>query len=121
MAEELGINVLAWAFMLSTFGAVLYSYSVFMFAKDEVDGTRKKFSWSRYKEEHWDNWVWAIMLIPVMAIFAEQIWKYTMEYFEKDWPFYDVIYLCTGVLAEGLRWAMKKGKSVIGALKNGNK
>lgn len=107
-----------WAWAL--FGVVLYNYLVFNLAKDELDDSRKKFSFRRYVKTKWDNWVWSILLVPVIVVYGDQLWYYTMSYLEKDWKFYDVLYLGAGVLAEGTYYILKKFKLVISALR-GNK
>lgn len=104
-----------WAWAL--FGVVLYNYLVFNLAKDELDDSRKKFVFKRYAKAKWDNWVWSILLVPVIVIYGDQLWYYAMAYFEKDWEFYDVLYLGAGVLAEGLYYVLKKGQVVIKALR----
>ena len=90
------------------FGVILYNYLVFNLAKDELDDSKQTFSFRRYAKAKWDNWVWSILLVPVIVIYGDQLWYYVMAYFEKDWQFYDVLYLLAGVLAEGLYYILKK-------------
>lgn len=102
------------------FGVILYNYLSFNLHKDELDDTGKSFSFKTYRKSRWDNWVWSLLCVPVIVVYGDQLWYYTMAYFEKDWEFYAVIYLGAGVLAEFLYYVLKKGKLVINALR-GNK
>lgn len=90
------------------FGVVMYNYLVFTLTKDELDDSNKKINFKAYFKEKWDNWVWALFCVPVIVIYGDQLWYYVMAYYEKDWQFYNVIYLGAGVLAEGLYYLLKK-------------
>ena len=90
------------------FGVVMYNYLVFTLTKDELDDSNKKLSFKTYFNGKWDNWIWALFCVPVIVIYGDQLWYYIMAYYEKDWKFYDVVYLTAGVLAEGLYYLLKK-------------
>jgi len=115
--NQVGYEDWLWAL----FGVVVYNYLLFVFAKDETDGTRKKFNWQSYKAERWDNWIFSFLMVPIIVIYGEQLWYYVMEWQEKEWKFFDVIFLGSGLLAEGLYFGLKKIKLMINALKGTNK
>lgn len=100
------------------FGVIVYNYLLFSFTKDKTDGTSKKFNWNSYKSNRWNNWILSFMMVPIIVIYAEQIWYYIMQWQKLDLEFYDVLFLGSGVLAEGLYFVLKKIKLVTSALKS---
>ena len=116
-AESVELIKQSKPWLWAVFGVILYNYLSFNLHKDELDDSGKQFSFKTYRKGRWDNWVWSILCVPVIVVYGDQLWYYTMAYFEKDWKFYDVIYLGAGVLAEGLYYILKKFKLVINALR----
>ncbi len=109
--EDLG-NWL-WTF----YGVLGYNWLHFMWTKDGYDESRKRFSFKRYTLKTWDNWVWTFIFIPVVAVYAEQLFYYFMQYFEKDWLFYDAVYLGGGILSGIVYLLFKRLAKLYKALK----
>jgi len=115
-SEEATLDDWLWA----AFGVMVYNYLMFVFAKDETDGTRKKFNWKGHVGDRWDNWIFSFMMVPIIVIYGEQLWYYLMQWQKWDWKFYDVVFLGSGALAEGIYFVFKKIGTLIKALKGSN-
>ncbi len=115
MMENLG----NW--LWTSYGVLGYNWLHFMWTKDGYDESRKRFSFKRYTIRTWDNWVWTILFIPIVAIYAEQIFYYFMKAYEKNWEFNDAVYLGGGLLSGFVYYIIKKLLTIAKALKSINK
>ncbi len=107
-----------WTWAL--YGVIAYSWLHFMWTKDGYDEGRKRFSFKKYAQRTWDNWVWTILFIPIVAVYAEQIFYYFMKAYEKTWLFNNAVYL-GGVLLSGfVYYIIKKLLTISKALKSHN-
>ena len=110
--EELFDNI----YVLSAYGFLIYTVSLFVIEKDEYDNTDKHFSIKKYLSHNWDNWLLSLILVPVIATKAEGLWLGTMDIWGKTWSFYDVYYLGVGALVEvvyfGIKWIRNKVKKL---------
>lgn len=104
----------------SSYGVIAYNWLHFMWKKDGYDESRKRFSFKRYAKSTWENWVWTFIFIPVTAVYAEQIFYYFMKVYEKDWLFYDAVYLGGGILSGLVYLFFKKLFTIARALKSHN-
>lgn len=99
------------------YGVIVFNWLAYMFTKDGYDDTRKKFRPKAYALRRWDNWVWSFLFIPIVVVYAKEIFYYFMQAYEKDWTFYDVVYLGAGALSEFVYYLFKKLRSITQALK----
>jgi hypothetical protein len=99
-------------------GVVIYEAAFFVMATDELDGTKKRFNYKKYKDDNWPNWFFALLCVPITVVFGEQIWYYLMNHLGKDWVFMDVLFLLSGPLADGIFWGLKKIKIIVNSVKS---
>lgn len=95
-------------YVLAAYGWVIYTILMFVLSKDKYDNESKKFDYYKYLSQNFDNWVLSLLLVPVMAHFAQDIWLGAMDYFEKTWDFRKPYYLLVGALVEIIYWAIAK-------------
>lgn len=95
-------------YILSLYGFIIYTYLNFVFTKDKYDDANKKFNYKKYLSSNWDNWLLSLLLVPVIAFYANDIWGGLMDWQEKDWQFRKVYYLGVGALVEFVYWIFNK-------------
>jgi len=112
MMEELFDNI----YVLAFYGFLIYSVIMFVTEKDEFDAEDKKFSIKKYLSHNWDNWLLSLILVPVIATKAQDIWAGAMEIGGFEWNFYQVYYLGVGAVVEALytliKWVKNKRKKI---------
>jgi hypothetical protein len=104
----------------AVFGVFAYEAAFFVMATDETDGSKKHLNYKRYLDDNWPNWLFALICVPIVVFYGQQVWYYVMQYMEKDWAFMDVLFLGSGALADGLFWGLKKLKAIAKAVKGNN-
>jgi len=104
-------------YFLSFYGFLIYSVGVFVIKKDKYENENKKLLIKKYLFDNWDNWIFSLMLVPIIAIKAEDMWAILMEVVEKKWIFYKVYYLGVGIIVEAfyilIEWVNNKRKKLI--------
>ena len=104
-------------YVLSAYGFLIYTVLLFVIEKDEYDNADEHFSIKKYLSKNWDNWLLSLILVPIIATKAEDIWAGAMDIFTKTWTFYDVYYLGVGALVEalytGIKWINNKRKKLM--------
>jgi len=110
--EEVFNNI----YVLAAYGFLIYTVLMFVIEKDEYDGEGKKFCVKTYVRRNWDNWLLSLILVPIIATKAQDIWAGAMEIFSKEWTFYNIYYLGVGALVEalytGVKWINNKRKKL---------
>lgn len=81
---------------------------MFVLAKDRYDGTNKHFSYKKYAKTNWDNTLLSLILVPVIAYYAADIWGAVTDWIEKDYIFRKVYYIGVGAVVELLYWLANK-------------
>ena len=94
-------------YFLSAYGFLIYTVLLFVMKKDEYDEDNKHFSLRKYLKKNWDNWLLSLILVPIIATKAHDIWAGAMEIAGKTWTFYHVYYLGVGALVEALYTLIK--------------
>lgn len=110
--EELFDNI----YVLAVYGFVIYTAVLFVMEKDEYDDVNKHFNLTKYLIRNWDNWLLSVILVPIMATKAVDIWGAIISIWDKTWPFYDLYYLGVGAVVEalytGIKWIKNKRKKL---------
>lgn len=110
--EELFKNI----YVLAAYGFLIYTVVMFVMEKDEYDDKDQHFSVKKYLNKNWDNWLLSIILVPIIATKAQDIWAGAMEMAGKEWNFYDIYYLGVGAVVEalytGIKWIKNKRKKL---------
>jgi len=110
--EELFDNI----YVLSAYGCLIYTIGLFVIEKDKYDDIDKHFSIKKYLSHNWDNWLFSLILVPVIATKAEELWLGAMDIVGKTWLFHSGYYLGVGALVEtmyfGIKWIRAKVKKL---------
>ena len=110
--EQLFDNI----YVLAAYGFLIYTVLMFVIKKDEYDNEDKDFSIKKYFKQNWDNWLLSLILVPIIATKAEDIWLASMEVVGRSWRFFIFYYLGVGALVEllytGIKWINNKRKKL---------
>ena len=103
-------------YVLSAYGFLIYTVLMFVMKKDEYDDADESFSVKKYLRQNWDNWLLSLILVPIIATKAEDIWLASMDIVGKSWRFFVIYYLGVGAIVEllytGIKWIKNKRKKL---------
>jgi hypothetical protein len=83
------------AYISTLYGTILFLIVILRRDKDKFDDGNLKFSWVLYKESHWDNWLMAFAVIPLVAH-----WLPDLLSFVYDGKWHTGFYALSGFLVE---------------------
>lgn len=83
------------AYISTLYGTVLFLIVILRRDKDKFDDEHQKFSWTLYKEAHWDNWLMAFAVIPLVAHWMPGLISFV---YKGEW--YTGFYALSGFLIE---------------------
>ena len=87
-------------------GWLAFNFVMLSMSKDEDE---KNFALKIYFQEHWDNWVASLFMIPVLLFFGYSKLNITIDANNLEWS--DMYYPCSGFFTELVKVAYKKWKA----------
>ena len=101
--EQLFNNI----YVLAAYGFLIYTVVLFVMEKDDYDDANEHFSIKKYFNRNWDNWLLSLILVPIIATKAGELWLGAMDIAGKSWRFFIIYYLGVGAIVEMLYTAIK--------------
>lgn len=83
------------AYISTLYGTLLFIVVMLRRDKTKLDEAGKKFNWKNYKEQSWDNWLMALVVVPGVVHWAPDLFSFV---YEGEW--HSGIYAISGFLVE---------------------
>lgn len=103
-------------YLIGFFGWFLYCYFLFHKAKEKADTTETDFDWPAYKKKNWDNWLWSLLLVPVLVSYMPDIVAILNSLFGTEIPHYAIYDLGCGPFTELLYMGIVIVSKRVGAI-----
>lgn len=103
------MHIEIYNFYIAILGWLVWNIGVFSFTKDEYDDTGKVFPFKSYANEHWDNWLFSLVMVPVILIIGDQGFGMdALAVLEIKMKWSNLYYFGSGFFAEALRFIYKR-------------
>lgn len=95
-------------YLIALFGWFIYNFLLFNLDKDGKDDKGLHFNYNKYVSTHWDNWLFTLLLAPVLVYYMDDILTIIERYTDKKFDHLDIYYLGCGVLTELVYYGLSK-------------
>lgn len=95
-------------YLIAFFGSVVYTFALFVKAKDNCEKNNVVFDYVKYLKMNWDNWALTGLVAPILVWFMPELVKLVNEHFTLTLQANPIYYLGAGPLTELLYFAIAK-------------
>jgi hypothetical protein len=99
---------------ITIIGWIAWNWFWFAVEKDKSDDLDKRFDYRDYARKHWENWVWTLLLVPILLYYGSRglgldvFGSPHMDHLKWNDAFYPCVGLFSDIVGMGIKWSRKK-------------